>query len=61
MDPLIEARPAVARWLAAWQARPSYATAVEAWAPAPAVEMMRRNGAAVWSEVERVAAAARGA
>jgi glutathione S-transferase len=59
MDPLVEARPAVARWLAAWQERPSYATAVEAWAPAPAVGMLRNNGAEVWPEVERLASAPR--
>jgi glutathione S-transferase len=61
MDPLIEARPGVARWFAAWQARPTWATAVTAWAPEPAVAMMRRNGAEVWAEVQRVAEATRGA
>ncbi|HKJ25159.1 MAG TPA: glutathione S-transferase family protein [Myxococcota bacterium] len=57
MDPLIEARPGVARWLAAWQARPTWATAVTAWAPEPAVAMLRSHGAEVWPEVERLAGA----
>jgi len=54
MDPLIEApaRPRVAGWLARVKARPSYATAVEAWAVPAAVEMMRTQGKSAWPEVE---------
>jgi len=56
MDPLLASttRPAVADWLARVKARPSYATAVEAWAAPAAVELLRSNGKAVWPEVERV-------
>jgi glutathione S-transferase len=56
MDPLIEARSQVAGWFGRWKERPSYATAVEAWAPAAAVEMMRSNGEADWPDIERMAA-----
>jgi glutathione S-transferase len=54
MDPLLdrEARPRVADWLARVKALPSYATAVESWAVPAAVEMLRSNGKAAWSEVE---------
>jgi glutathione S-transferase len=54
MDPLLAppARPRVAGWLARMKALPSYATAVAAWAPAAAVEMMRSNGKEVWPDVE---------
>ncbi len=53
MDPLIDraARPRVADWLARVKALPSYATAVDAWAAPAAIEMMRTNGKAAWSEV----------
>lgn len=57
MDPLIAARPRVADWLSRFKGRPSYATAVEAWAVPAAVEMMRTQGKAVWPEVERIVAA----
>lgn len=59
MDPLIDARPAVARWFAAWQVRPTYETAVAAWAPEPVVAMLRANGAEAWPDVERIAGASR--
>lgn len=54
MDPLLDpsARPRVADWLARVKARPSYATAVEAWADPAAVGMMRSFGKEVWPEVE---------
>jgi glutathione S-transferase len=54
MDPLLErsARPRLADWLERAKARPSYASAVEAWAAAAAVEMMRTNGKTAWPEVE---------
>jgi glutathione S-transferase len=54
MDPLLDrsARPRVAGWFARVRARPSYATAVEAWASPAAVEGMRANGKNAWPEVE---------
>lgn len=60
MQPLLAAnvRPHVASWAARVAARPSYATAVEAWLPGPAVEMLRANGKAVWADVAPIAALA---
>jgi glutathione S-transferase len=57
MDPLLDrsARPRVADWLARVKARPSYATAVEAWAAPAAVEMMRSQGKLAWPDVEPLA------
>ncbi len=54
MDSLLDAsaRPRVADWLARLKALPSYATAVEAWAAAEAIEMMRGNGKEAWPDVE---------
>ena len=54
MDPLLEAaaRPRLADWLGRVKSLPSYATAVESWAPAAVVEMMRSNGKEAWPEVE---------
>ena len=54
MDPVLDAsvRPRLADWLSRSRALPSYATAVEAWAPPDVVEMMRRNGKVAWPEVE---------
>ena len=52
MTPLIEQRPKVADWFARVQARPSYQTAVEDWAPAPVVELFRTSGQEVWADVE---------
>jgi glutathione S-transferase len=57
LDPLIDARPRVAVWLGRWKARPSYATAVDAWAAPAAVEMMRTQGKAARPDVERIVAA----
>lgn len=59
MTPLLDARvrPRVADWLARVEARPSYASAITAWAPAPLVELFRKHGEAVWGEVEQVAGA----
>ncbi|MBM4247618.1 MAG: glutathione S-transferase family protein [Deltaproteobacteria bacterium] len=59
MTPLLEAsaRPRVADWLARVKARPSYATAVGAWLPAPLVDLFQKHGAAVWGEVEQVVSA----
>lgn len=61
MDPLISApaRPRVADWLARWRARPSFPVAIDAWQPPAAVELLRRNGAEVWPDVERIASGVR--
>ena len=61
MDPLLEraARPRVAEWFARSKALPSYATAVEHWAPPAVVEMMRANGKDAWPEVEPLTRRAR--
>jgi glutathione S-transferase len=53
LDPLIAARPRVGEWFERWKKRPSYQTAVEAWAVPAAVEMMRTQGKAAWPDVER--------
>jgi len=52
MSALIDARPDVAAWYARVQSRPSFETAVRAWLPAPAVELFRSQGEAVWADVE---------
>jgi glutathione S-transferase len=54
LDPVLDpgTRPRVADWLARVKARPSFARAVQAWAPAPAIEMMRSNGKEAWPEIE---------
>jgi len=53
MDPLLapDARPRVADWVERVKARPSHATAVEAWAAPAAVEMMRSQGKEAWPEI----------
>jgi glutathione S-transferase len=60
MDALLAraARPRVADWMARVKARPSYATAVDAWSAPAVVEMLRGNGRAVWPEVEPLTRAA---
>lgn len=60
MSPLLSApaRPRLAEWFERVCARPSFASAIAAWAPEPAVAFLRLTGEAVWPEVERVAAAA---
>jgi glutathione S-transferase len=57
MTPLLApaARPRVADWLARVKARPSFETAVAAWAPAPVLELFRKQGEAVWAAVEPLA------
>jgi glutathione S-transferase len=45
-------RPRVADWLARVKARPSFTTAVAAWAPAPILDLFRTQGEAVWRDVE---------
>lgn len=54
MTPLLTGatRPRVADWLARVKARPSFETAVAAWAPAPIVNLFRTQGEAVWNQVE---------
>jgi glutathione S-transferase len=54
MTPLLAeaARPRVADWLARVKARPSFAVAVAAWAPAPILQLFRTQGEAVWADVE---------
>jgi glutathione S-transferase len=54
MTPLLSesARPRVADWLARVKARPSFAVAVAAWAPAPILNLFRTQGEAVWTAVE---------
>ena len=54
MTPLFSggARPRVADWLARVKARPSFAVAVAAWAPAPILNLFRTQGEAVWADVE---------
>jgi glutathione S-transferase len=61
MDPLLEptARPRVADWLARVKALPSYASAVDAWAPPAVVEMMRSQSKQSWPEVEPLTRRAR--
>ena len=49
MTPVIEARPRVAEWYAAVQARPSYKTAVSDWVPDLVVDLFRNQGEAVWA------------
>ena len=54
MTPLFSGstRPRVADWLARVKARPSFETAVAAWAPAPILNLFRTQGEAVWAEIE---------
>lgn len=54
MDPLIapSARPRVADWLARVKARPSFATAVDAWAAQAVIDGMRAQGKQAWPEIE---------
>ncbi|MCP4002757.1 MAG: glutathione S-transferase family protein [bacterium] len=54
MTPLLSAstRPRVASWFERVQARDSYAKAVTAFLPEPIVAMFKKNGAAVWPDVE---------
>jgi glutathione S-transferase len=54
MDSLLDAtvRPRIADWLSRLRARPSYATAVEAWLAQSVIDLFRQNGEAVWADVE---------
>jgi len=55
MTPFIDARPKVADWYARVQARPSFETAIAKLLPQPIIDMFRKNGAEVWSDVEAIA------
>lgn len=57
MTPLLapRTRPHVADWLARVKARPSFAAAVAAWAPAPVLSLFAERGAEVWADVEAIA------
>lgn len=54
MDPLLgeDTRPRLAAWLARCKQRPSYASAVVAWAPDSVVDFLRMQGQALWPAVE---------
>jgi glutathione S-transferase len=54
MTPLLSetARPGVSDWLARVKARPSFEVAIAAWAPAPILAMFRKQGEAVWADIE---------
>ena len=52
MTPLLKERPAVEDWYTRVRARESFETAVAAWLSQPIVDMFRKNGEAVWPEVE---------
>jgi glutathione S-transferase len=54
MTPLLSAsaRPRVADWLARVKARPSHATAIDAWLSPGVLDLFRTQGEAVWADVE---------
>lgn len=52
ITPAIDARARVADWLERVKARAGYAKAVGDWLPAPVIALFRKQGEAVWSEVE---------
>jgi glutathione S-transferase len=54
MTPLFSGstRPRVADWLARVKARPSFETAITAWAPAPILNLFRTQGETLWADVE---------
>lgn len=55
MDPLISARPRLSDWLERWKKRATYTKAVDNWAPAAAIKLMRSGGASEWPSIERIA------
>ena len=59
MSPLLadSARPGLADWYRRAQARPSFETAVNKWAPEEAVAFLRAIGEGAWPEVEPIAMA----
>jgi glutathione S-transferase len=52
MTPVLEARSNLMAWYQRVQTLPCYELAVNEWLPPPLVELFRRNGQAVWSDVE---------
>ena len=52
MTPLLEEHPVVEDWYARVRARESFETAVTAWLSQPILDLFRKNGEAVWPEVE---------
>ena len=58
MTPLLLARPNLADWHARLQARPSFDAAVAFLLPQMLIEMFRRNGESVWSDIELILQAA---
>ena len=52
MTPLITSRPKVVDWYARVQERPSFEVAVSSLLPQFVIDMFRKNGAAVWADVE---------
>ena len=54
MTPLLDARPRVAEWYAAVQARPSFEVAISKLLPQFIVDMFRKSGEEVWSEVRAI-------
>ena len=55
MTPLLSARPMLADWYQRVQARPSFETAVSSVLPQMIIDMFRKNGEAVWSDVRSIA------
>jgi glutathione S-transferase len=47
-------KPALSAWYSALRARPSYATAVDAWMPPPLLQMMAAQGEQAWPAVGRL-------
>jgi len=56
LGPLLAAsvRPRVADWLDRVRGRSSFAQAIAAWVPGPILDHFRRQGEAVWPEIERL-------
>ena len=52
MSPLLVARPKVEDWYERVRARPSFETAVSSLLPQMLIDMFRKNGEAVWGDVE---------
>jgi glutathione S-transferase len=52
MTPIITSRPKVVDWYARVQERPSFEIAVSSLLPQFVIDMFRKNGAAVWADVE---------
>ena len=50
-------RPRVAAWFARMRARPSFANAIEAYAPIGFSDMLKAEGVDLWPQVEKALAA----